>query len=79
MEDVDGELFSCFPVGRDPQNQREDDAMSPVVERVQREFVARGNRMDEHRPVLLRNRSLGLGIQHIPQRCRRHFVSVPWS
>ena len=71
VEDVDGELFSGFPVGRDSHDQREDDAMRPLVERMQRELVARGNRLDERRPVLLRHRSLGLGIEHVAQRCRR--------
>ena len=67
MEDVDGELFGGFPVGRDSHDQGEDEAMSPLVERMQRELVARGNRLDERRPVLLRHRSLGLGIQHVAQ------------
>ena len=71
MEDVDGELFSGFPVGRDSHDQREDEAMRPLVERMQRELVARGNRLDERRPVLLRHQSLGPGIQHVAQRCRR--------
>src|SRR3546814_4119033 len=44
--------------------------MSPLVERMQRELVARGNRLDERRPVLLPHRSLGLGIQHVAQCCR---------
>src|SRR3546814_10291266 len=70
MEDVDGELFSGFPVGRDSHDQSEDGAMSPLVKRMQRELVARGHRLDEHRPVLLRHRSLGLGIQHVAQCCR---------
>jgi hypothetical protein len=40
MEDVDGEFFSGFPVGRDSHHQSEDDAMSPVIQRMQRELVA---------------------------------------
>ena len=36
--------------------------MSSLVERMQRVLVTRGNRLDERRPVLLRNRSLGLRI-----------------
>jgi hypothetical protein len=67
MEDVDGEFFSGFPVGRDSHHQSEDDAMSPVIQRMQRELVARGNRLDERRPILLRHRSLGLGIEHVAE------------
>jgi hypothetical protein len=36
-----------------------------------RELVARGNCFDECRPILLQHRTLGLGIQHVAQRCRR--------
>src|SRR6185503_20883544 len=50
MEDVDGELFSGFPVRRDSHDQSEDGAMSPLVERMKRELVAPGNRLDERRP-----------------------------
>ena len=71
VEDVDGELFSGFAVGRDSHDQSEDGAMSPLVERMQRELVARSDRLDERRPVLLRHRSLGPGIQHVAQCCRR--------
>ena len=45
--------------------------MSPLIERMQRELVARGNRFDECRPILLRHRILGLGTQQIAQRLRR--------
>ena len=45
--------------------------MSPLVERMQRELVAGGNRLDERGPVLLRHRSLGPGIQHVAQCCGR--------
>src|SRR6185503_4739196 len=71
MEDVDGELFSGFPVSRDSQDQSEDGAMSPLIERMKRELVARSNRLDERRPVLLRHRSFGRGIEHIAECCWR--------
>jgi hypothetical protein len=32
---------------------------------MQRELVAGGNRLDEGNPILLRDRRLDLGIQHI--------------
>lgn len=68
MEDIDRELFSGFPVARDSHGQSEDDAVGHLIERMQRELVARGNRMDERRPGLLRDRSLGVGIEHVAQR-----------
>ena len=70
VEDVDGELFRGFPVSHDSHDQREDEAMSPLVERMQRELVARSNRLDERCPVLLRDRSLGLGIEDVAKCCR---------
>jgi hypothetical protein len=70
MEDIDGELFSGFPVGCNSHNQSEDEAMSHLVERMQRELVARGNRLDKRRPVLLRHGSLGIGIEHVAECCR---------
>ena len=73
MEDVDGELLGGFPVGRDPHDQGEHHAMSPLVEGVQRELIARGNRLDELRPVLFRHRRLGAGVQHVAQCCWRLF------
>jgi hypothetical protein len=45
--------------------------MGHLVERMQGELVAGGNRLDERRPVLLRRRRPGLGIEHVAQRCRR--------
>ena len=66
MEDVDGELFGSLPVRRDSHDQSEDEAMSHLVERMQRELVARGNCFDECRPILLQHRTLGLGIQTSP-------------
>jgi hypothetical protein len=71
MEDVDGELFGGLPVRRDSHDQSEDEAVSHLVERMQRELVARGNCFDECRPILLQHRTLGLGMQHVAQRCRR--------
>jgi predicted ATPase len=44
MEDVDGELFSSFPVCRESHDQSEDDPMSHLVELMKRELVAHGNR-----------------------------------
>src|SRR5262249_48302852 len=61
MEDIDRELFSGFPVARDSHDQSEDDAMGHLIERMQRELVASGNRLDERRPGPLRDRSLGVG------------------
>src|SRR5262249_46864547 len=46
-------------------------AMGHLIERMQRELVASGNRLDERRPGPLRDRSLGVGIEHVAQRCRR--------
>jgi hypothetical protein len=54
MKDVDGELFSGFPVGRDSDDQSEGAAVRHRVERMQRQLVTRGNRLDELRPPLLR-------------------------
>jgi hypothetical protein len=71
MEDVDRKLFSGFPVACDSHDQSEDDAMGHLVERMQRELVACGNRLDEGHPGLLRDRRLGVGIEHVAQRCRR--------
>src|SRR6185436_13933452 len=73
VEDIDGKLFRGFPVGRHSHDQREDEAMSHLVERMQRELVARGNRLDERRPVLLRHRSLGLGIEYVAE-CSRSLL-----
>ena len=69
MEDVYSDLFGCLPVGRESHDQSEDGAMSPLVERVQRQLVARSYRLDERRQILLRHRSLGLGIEHVAQCC----------
>src|SRR5215467_14127332 len=80
MKDVDGELFSGFPVGRDSDDQSEDAAVRHLVECMQRELVTRGNRLDELRPPLLRYGSLGLGIQYVGQCYRRlwTFLAHDW-
>ena len=59
--------FGGFPIGRDSHNQGEDGAMSPLVQRMQRELVPRRDRLDERRPVLLRHQNLGLSIEHVTQ------------
>src|SRR5689334_20548020 len=43
MEDIDCDLFSGFPVGRDSHNQSKDEPMSHLVEGMKRELVTRGN------------------------------------
>jgi len=67
MEDVEGKLFGGFPIGGDSHDQGEEGAMSPLVQRMQRELVPRRDRLDERRPVLLRHQNLGLSIEHVTQ------------
>ena len=45
--------------------------MGPLVECMQRNLVASGNRLHERHPLLLRHWSLGLGVQHVAQCGRR--------
>jgi hypothetical protein len=71
MKDVNRKLFSGFPVCSNTHNQSENGAMSSLVEGMQSVLIARRNRLDKRRPVLLRNRSLGLSIEHIAQCCWR--------
>ena len=68
--------FGGFPVGRDSDDQGEDAAVRHLVECMQRELVARGNRLDELRPPLLRHGSLGLGTQHVGQYYQRLWTFV---
>src|ERR1043166_1818553 len=65
MKDVDGELFSGFPISGDSHDQSEDGTMSPLVERMKRQLIAPGNALDERRPVLLRHWSFRRGIENI--------------
>jgi hypothetical protein len=71
MEDVDGDLLSGFPVGRDAHGQGEDAAMRHLVKRMQRELVTRRNRLDELCPILFLHSRRGLGVQYVSQRYRR--------
>ena len=71
MEHVERQLLRGFPVGADPHDQSEDQAMRALIERVQRELIARGDGLYERHPRLLRFGGRRLGVKDVTQRGRR--------
>jgi hypothetical protein len=71
VEYVDGHFFRRLPIAGNPRDERENDAMRPSVESVQRSLVASGDRLHEEDPLALWNRLGRLGEQQIAESLRR--------
>ncbi len=69
VKDIERQLFGGFPVAGDSHDQCEDEAMRSLVQRVQRELIARGDGLDEPDPGFLRFDSLRLvAVKNIAER-----------
>ena len=73
------QLFGGFPIVGDPHDQGEHEAMRPLVQRMQRTLIARGDALDEPDPVLLGYGSLRrVDMQQVAEESRRITLVLAW-